>query len=651
MANETYDRFNLPVAPFLERLLAERYPDLDVAPGSALHDLLITPAAFLLQPHRDYMRVAARNLKIRNYAAMNESELDALASNFLVARRDGTRARGTQRVYFSRPQAVMVAVAARFFDAAGRAFVPASAVGVSLSEMTANYDTASAQYFVDVPITASVDGTEYAVGAGSITVVQGVPGAVRTSNLKALTPARDRDSNTELYRRVLGSVVNRDLVKSASIQATIQDNFATVRAVRVAGFGDAAMTRDVVRASLAAQPLFRFSHCLKYNLPLDATGAVNHYEADGISVVQTPVGGRVGAIVDALDIDFFSIPVSLDGVETIRTPLQPGFRIRLFGADADDPDIGDYVVTQVTDAPAEPGGIDVRIALLDRPLDLESDPGDAVDKFRYTIVGSVASERFHVGGKVDVYVDSTADVEKEVIVSSLVTDDNGVAEVPLTASATLPSGAPMFENAVGFENPVVVVARIEEMSFTADVVLSTLTPGVNYVVVRQANRSRYTLADNDVLIIRGTRSDGTARYAGSRLRVTYLTNSDYAAIQTYLDDDMRRDVARDILVKPPQTLLLDLDFAYRGPLEQADVAAYVQEYVAGKGFMAEVTVNEILTLLAGLGVTDVALPMTLTSYYDLGTGETTVTTSQDRIVCSSAQVFRVLSTPSIRRLS
>jgi len=649
MSNQDYDRFNLPVVEFLTTLLGEAFPALNVTEGSAIHDLLVRPAAYLLQPHRDYVRLMMRNLKLANFQVMDEAELDALASNFLVSRRDGARARGLQRVFYARAQPTVISVSARFLDIEGRAFTPTVAVSATLSELQTQVDAATGQYYLDVPVAAEQDGVEYEAAAGTVSTFQGVVGAVRTTNPRSFTAGKDRDSNTELYQRILGAVVNRDLVKAGSLRTTLLEEFPTIRAVQVVGFGDPEMTRDVVRASLAAQELFRVSFCKKYNLPLNASGAVEHYEADGVTPVLTPVGGRVGAVVDALDIDFYDVAASLDGVETTHISIQPGFRVRLYGSDGADPDIGDYVVTKVLDAPLEAGGDATRVLLLDRPLNLESDPADAVDKFPYTVIGSVASERFHVGGKVDVYVDSTADVEKEVIISTLVTDENGVAEVPLTASATLPSGVSLFEGSIGFTTPVVTVLKVEELSFTADVVVDTLTPDTNYVVVRQENRSRYTLAENDVLAIRGRRDDGTARYAGSRLRVTYLTNSDYAAVQTYLSDSERRDVTKSVLVRTPQVVLLDVDLSYRGELAQADAVAAVTDYVAAKGFGAEITVNELLNVLAGLGVSDVSMPVLLTRYLDLGTGETEVSSSQDRLQASRIQVFRVVPNPSMRR--
>ena len=139
MASSDKVRFNIPVEQFLIDLLKESYPDLNLNDGSAIHDLIVRPIALMLQPHRDYIRVMARNLKLRNFQVMNEAEMDSLASNFLVSRRDGAQARGVQRVFFNAVQPVNITTSARFLDAQGRSFTPTSNIFVTEEELEANF--------------------------------------------------------------------------------------------------------------------------------------------------------------------------------------------------------------------------------------------------------------------------------------------------------------------------------------------------------------------------------------------------------------------------------------------------------------------------------------------------------------------------------
>ena len=218
------NRFNIPVMEFLTTLLSESFPDLNLAEGSAIHDVLIRPASLLLQPQRDYSRLLLRNASLRNFQVMDEGEMDALAANFGVTRRDGVRARGVQRVFFQSLQPVQIGVEARFLDDTGRAFVPISSVSVTQSQLEAQTIPSTGEYYVDVPVVAVVAGEEGMVSAGTVRNYQGVQGATRTTNDEGFVAGRNSESNSELYARIIGSVTNRDLVKSSAI--FIQDSIA-----------------------------------------------------------------------------------------------------------------------------------------------------------------------------------------------------------------------------------------------------------------------------------------------------------------------------------------------------------------------------------------------------------------------------------------
>jgi len=635
-------RFNIPVAQFLVDLLSENYPDLNVGEGSVVHDLLIRPAALMLQPHRDYIRLLARNMKLRNYQVMDNAELNALASNFLVSRREGERARGTQRIFFRDPQPVQILTTARFSDSAGHDFAPVATQAFTTAQVSANQYAPTAEYYVDIPVIAVLPGEDYMVGAGVVTNIQGVTGAIRTINDQAFTSGKNSDSNTELYLRILNSVTNRDLVKKSGIATVISETFDSVRQVQVVGYGDPEMTRDTIEASVDMQELFRTSYCKKVNLPLDENGNISFTDADGNTVI-TPVGGTVGAIVDKLDLDYRALSVTLNGSNYQTLAVQPGFVVRLF-TPTDSPDIQDFTVTRVMTGPTEAGGPDQTIILVDQPFVDVSTTGEALDRFRYTIVGSVSTNVMHVGGKVDVYVDSTANVDKSVTITALDTDANGVEEIEINAVATT------FEGNVGFDTPVITIVKVEELEPGSDTVLRTLVADTHYVMVRKESRGKYTQASSDVIIIRGQDDSGLPLFDGSRIRITYTTNPDYAAIQTFIDSDDNRDITKDIQVYPPQIVQVSVDLAYRGTASISEIDAIIREYMTEKSFGAEISVNELVSLLAFFGVTDVRMPVTLNSSRELGNGELEVLTSQDRLTAGRTHVFRAASALNIVKL-
>lgn len=646
-------RYNLPVEAFLERVLAENYPDRNVREGSVYHDVFIRPASLLLQPFRDYLKVLARNQSVQNFQVMDENELDALAANFLVERRDGVRARGTQRVFFRNLQPVFIGPEARFFDERGQTYTVVNPITLTETQLEANVYAPTGEYFVDVAVVATAVGEDGMAAAGTVRTVRGIQGATRTINNSTFVSGKNRDSNTELYQRILGSITNRDLVKKNAIEKAVLDNFETVRAVQVVGFGDAAMDRDTANVVLATNELFRVSYATKANVPLDGEGNISFTDAAG-NVIQTPVGGTVGAIVDNLDLDYKDLNVTLDGRTFERISIQPGFRVRLYGENDSDPDIGDYTIRRVIEGPIEAGGEDKRLLLLDRPLSLVSTPAEATDRFPYTIIGNTSTHLFHIGGKVDVYVDTTGSVEKTVTISNLTTASDGTAEVPLTKNATSLNGDSLFENGIGFDSPVLNILKIEELDPASDnFVLRTLVPDVHYVVIRAEKRGRFSLVSNDSVIIRGQDTSGSTPvplFEGSRLRFTYTTNPDIPAIQQFVNTDTRRDVTKDILVKAPETVILDVNFDYRGTASLTDVKTIVSEFIQEKSFEPTVTVNEIVSVLAFFGVTDIVMPMTLTSRFDRGDGEIDVETSEDRLSAGVSQIFVPAADLNIRKI-
>jgi len=635
-------RFNIPVSQFLVDLLAESYPDLNVGEGSVVHDLLIRPAALMLQPHRDYIRLMARNMKLRNYQVMNEEEFDALSSNFLVSRRLGSRAAGVQRVFFQDPQPVQILTSARFSDGSGHDFAPIAPQSFTSAQVAANLYAPTAEYYIDVDVLAVLEGEDYMVSAGSVTSVRGVGGATRTINNLGFTAGKNSDSNTELYLRILNSVTNKDLVKRQGIATSIADNFPSVKGTRVIGYGDPEMTRDTVEASVDMQELFRTSYCKKVNLPLDENGNISFTDADGNTVI-TPVGGTVGAIVDKLDLDYRALSVTLNGTNYQTLAVQPGFVVRLF-TPTNSADIQDFTITRVMTGPTEAGGPDQTLILVDRPFVDTSTTGEALDRFRYTIVGAVSTNVMHVGGKVDVYVDSTANVDRSVTITAINTDNNGVAEVEINAT---PSD---FEGSIGFDAPIITIVKVEELEAGSDVVLRTLVPDTHYVLVRKESRGKYTRALSDVVIIRGMDSSGFPMFDGSRLKITYTTNPEYAAIQAFVDSDDNRDITKDIKILPPQIVQVSVDLAYRGSASVNQVDTVIRQYLEEKSFGSEISVNELVSLLAFFNVTDIRMPVTLNSSVELGNGELRVTTSQDRIQADRTQVFRAASSLSIAKL-
>ena len=646
------ERF-LPVEPLIRQLMKERFPDMSTHPGSAMYDTFVQPAAVLYQRFRDTARVIQRNQSLKNFNLMLPEELDRLASNFLVYRKAGTPATGTQRVYFTDLNSVSIEETAVFTDVNGNQFFPLTAVRLTIAELQSNFDAVSRQYYADVAIQSEGTGSQFKAPAGTVDTVSGVVGAVRTENLADLAGGDDEESNSELYSRILASLTNRELVKKDGIAATIQEAFPTVSNVRVAGYGDAEMTRDVISASASLDTLIPTSFCRKVNLPLDENGEVLWQNAAGDTITR-PIGGFVGALVDVAGRDFSSLIVTLDGETTQRVAVQEGHTVRFLRDDDPDTLGNDYRVTRLETVPIEAGGTPVRVIRLDQALLETGDVTDDPTKNPYTILGPVYTDNFHVGGKVDVYIDSSADSERSVVISSLPPVDaaGDVAEIPMTEEVLDFQGNSIFENGIGFVSPVITITKIEQLDAVDDnVVVRELTPDTNFAVVRAAERSKFTQLDNDLLVIRGTEPliDPLTNAAtdlvvpmfiGQRLRITYVTNPDIDSVQTFVDSSSQRDVTKDIKVFPAELVNVSVEMTYTGTQTVANVQTIVQDYIDQLGFGATLSTSDLITVLSHFGVSQVQLPMTLRARRELGNGRIEILEDNNEITLNPSEIFR-----------
>ena len=314
----------------------------------------------------------------------------------------------------------------------------------------------------------------------------------------------------------------------------------------------------------------------------------------------------------------------------------------------------DYRVTRLETVPIEAGGVPTRIIRLDKPLLNTGDVSDDPTRNPYTILGPIYTDNFHVGGKVDVYIDSSADSTRSVIVTSLLPVDpaGDVAEVPLIEEVLDFQGNSIFENGTGFVSPVLTITKIEQLDPVDDsVVTRELVPDTNFAVVRAAERSKYTQLDNDLLVIKGTEplidpltnaatDIVVPMFIGQRLRVSYVTNPDIASVQQFADSSSQRDVTKDIKIFPADLVNVTVELTYSGPQTVENVQTVISDYVNQLGFGASLSSSDLITVLAHFGVTQVQLPRVMRARRELGNGRIEILEDSNEITLNPSEVFR-----------
>lgn len=233
---------------FLLQKFIEAFPNDPVSEGDALNDVLINALSLFLDAYRLELNRIKTAQSITNYDQMSNTELDRLAANWLVYRKQGSRSFGTVRVIVNRLAPISVTQSIVFTAKNGKTFTPTISYTVPTNQLMTN-SIGSNQYFIDIEVRAQTTGINGNIDALQIDTASGIPSVVSVYNQSQFTGGADSDSNENLSStRLLQSVTERSLVTARGIIAKL-DSLPSVKRSQVVGFGDSEMKRDQVSVS------------------------------------------------------------------------------------------------------------------------------------------------------------------------------------------------------------------------------------------------------------------------------------------------------------------------------------------------------------------------------------------------------------------
>lgn len=610
-------RFDLPVEDFIVTKLQENFPDFDLRETTAFRDMLIKPMALLMQPLRDQTNIIKRNLSLDNFALMLEDEFDALVSNIFVSRRSGDKAKGSVRVLFDAPRDVVITLDVTFLTEDGVAFIPQEAVVSTAEDMRLNVE--GLFFFADVPVIAEEAGVAGSVAAGTIIFAEGAPdGVVQVNNSNALTGGIDTETNTQLFARAQTSITVRDLVTQRSILAVLLEEFTSVREALVIGFDDAEMLRDLT-------PI------------LVDLGEVIGEQSTGETTSGTTF-----------------IDTTQDFVTALVAPGQE--LIILTGADA-----GTHIIQSVS-----PTAMSVTVAFTAAATGLD-----------YRIRGFAIKEDLHIGGKVDVYHDTTTLKESEVTISPIEeTGGEGIVKVnrAIKDGDVLEGGDTLTVTDLDFLDELVVdTDQIEILeganigifdiqtgtvtrktvdleqtaipaSFTADgnirfrilrhyydsavpfelpVIRPTKVIRLNPVTFEEEGSE---LIEGSDFFIR-VNDDGLRfssiediefvfehpTFTGTVIKIEYTTDDAIPAIQAFMENSLNRVVTASIVAKRALPAFVDMTISYRGSPEPEDLQQIVEDFIDTVPFGETLQQSDLVALVYSFSVNFVVISFTMTA--------------------------------------
>lgn len=222
---------------FLEDKLKEFNPDIDVSEGTAVRDIFIKPLESVNQPIQDEIINIQKNLSLIEGADLPPEELDRLAANFFVTRREGGKARGSVRIFFSDPIDLFLPQGTVFTAADGQRFL--SLIDNQITSIGLRLNIFGQLFFADVDVEAESAGESGNIDENFIVEVdEAQDEIVQVTNPAAFTGGFDTETNQELLDRLLEAITIRNLINKPGSKIILLENFNRIADILVVGFND-----------------------------------------------------------------------------------------------------------------------------------------------------------------------------------------------------------------------------------------------------------------------------------------------------------------------------------------------------------------------------------------------------------------------------
>ncbi len=242
------DPLGTNIRSFILGRLANEHPDLDITgAGSEIVDLLVNPMQTILEPFRRELARVKLSQSMDNPAALLDSELDAILANLFEDRQHGDFSSGVVRMYFSSPRTLDLDNFVYFLSSSALRFFVEIAETITSDVMALQVE--DGLYYVDVDVEAEKEGSIYNIDSNAMASVFGVPGVVRVDNKVKFSGGIDRESNLQYINRAETAISQRSPDTESGITNKLTGLFDEIRAIKVIGYGDVEMERDIIKGT------------------------------------------------------------------------------------------------------------------------------------------------------------------------------------------------------------------------------------------------------------------------------------------------------------------------------------------------------------------------------------------------------------------
>jgi hypothetical protein len=310
--------------------LKEIDPELDVREGTAIFELLVKPLVLVLEPLQTKIDSIKEFLSIANSDELPSDELDLLASNFFINRKQGNRSSVIVRVFLTNALETIITTGAVVTAENGQQFTNTDTFTFSQAEVQLNQE--GELFFVDYTAFSLNETEEANIGKDELTGIDvDIPGFSGITNPNVASGGQRQETNSELVDRIKQSISLRNLITSRGISTILTETFAGLFEVRPIGFGDEEMHRDT---TLGVHVGGRVDvYVVSSDGFVEAEALFNQSDIDGsllnnklhIAVQKTAVAGPSIIDVPIVKVDSVSKgTIQADGTFSVDTELIEG---------------------------------------------------------------------------------------------------------------------------------------------------------------------------------------------------------------------------------------------------------------------------------------------------------------------------------------
>jgi hypothetical protein len=233
----------------IKKIIKENDSNIEVGEGSGVNDLLIKPLSSVFSYYHNKVSDIEDFIVFKDPSNVSNDVMDALASNFLLSRKEGNVSRGYVKISFEKPQSLTLPKNTKFSTSDGKIYNSSKQYSITKSQMSANLE--NSLYLTGlIAVEAEEAGEDYTIRTNEINeIVDASFNYVSVWNPSNFSKGEDSETNEELYNRILLSVTNETASSETSVKNILGKSFE-FKDLSIKGFGDEEMLRDIVYSGI-----------------------------------------------------------------------------------------------------------------------------------------------------------------------------------------------------------------------------------------------------------------------------------------------------------------------------------------------------------------------------------------------------------------